>query len=129
MVVGAMVARLSKVHAGAGLSLTLSALSCVLGFLLLMRFLSERIASLGCTVLDLMTSEISRLRAMSSLQGEPSQLVKRSHVCRGGFRSYRLLLVALSICSSRALFAPEPDHHPIILIAAAGKIGCSLAGG
>jgi len=51
-----------------GLSLTFSALSCVLGFLLLIRFLSDRIASLGCTVLERMTSEISRLRAISSLQ-------------------------------------------------------------
>jgi hypothetical protein len=31
-----------------------------------------------------------------------------------GDGSYRLLLVALSICSSRALLAPD-DHHPIIL--------------
>ncbi len=50
-----------------GLSLTFSALSWVLGFLLLMRFLSERMASFGWTVLDLMMSEISRLRAISSL--------------------------------------------------------------
>jgi hypothetical protein len=46
---------------------TLSAVSCVLGFLLPMRFFSDRIASLGWTVLDLMTSEISRLSAISSL--------------------------------------------------------------
>jgi hypothetical protein len=44
----------------------------VFGFLLLMRFLSERIASLGWTVLDLMMSEISRLSAMSSLQMDAS---------------------------------------------------------
>lgn len=37
------------------------------GFLLPMRRLSDRMASLGATVLDLMTSEISRLSAMSSL--------------------------------------------------------------
>jgi len=73
-------------------SVRFKALSWVFGFLLLMRFFSERMASLGCTVLDRMTSEISRLRAMSS----------------------RLLLVALSICSSRAVLAPD-DHHPIIL--------------
>jgi len=53
--------------AGGGLGRTLSALSWVFGFLLLMRFFSERMASLGCTVFDLMMSEISRLRAMSSL--------------------------------------------------------------
>lgn len=46
---------------------TFKALSCVLGFLSPMRFFSERIASLGGTVFDLITSEISRLRAMSSL--------------------------------------------------------------
>ena len=49
------------------LLLTFSALSWVFGFLLPMRFLSERIASFGCTVFDRMTSEISKLRAISSL--------------------------------------------------------------
>ena len=39
----------------------------MLGFLLPMRRLRERMASLGCTVLLRMTSEISRLSAMSSL--------------------------------------------------------------
>jgi hypothetical protein len=57
-----------------------------------MRLLRERIASFGATVLDLITSEISRLRAISS----------------------RLLLVAFSICSSRAVLA-EDDHQLIIL--------------
>lgn len=51
---------------------TFSALSWVLGFLLPMRLLRERMASLGATVLDLITSEISRFRAISSLS-EPSQ--------------------------------------------------------
>ena len=36
-----------------------------------MRRLSERIASLGCTVLERMMSEISRFSAMSSLHGAP----------------------------------------------------------
>jgi hypothetical protein len=81
-----------------------------------MRFLSERMASLGCTVLDLMMSEISRLRAMSSLDAEEHKLVLGAVArARGGAgRSHRLLLVALSICSSRAVLAPD-DHHPIIL--------------
>lgn len=47
---------------------TLSVLSWVLGFLLPIRRLRLRMASLGATVLDRITSEISRLRAMSSLQ-------------------------------------------------------------
>lgn len=46
---------------------TFKALSCVFGFLSPMRFLRERMASFGGTVLDLMTSDISRFRAMSSL--------------------------------------------------------------
>ena len=46
---------------------TFSALSCVFGFLFPMRFFKERMASFGWTVFDLMISEISRLRAMSSL--------------------------------------------------------------
>lgn len=47
---------------------TFRALSWVFGFLLPMRFLRERMASLGATVLDLMMSEISRLSAISSLR-------------------------------------------------------------
>lgn len=97
---------------------TFSALSCVFGFLLLMRFLSERIASLGCTVLERMTSEISRLRAISSLHMDRRWSAQGSVASseRGTGASYRLLLVAFSICSSRALLAPD-DHHPNILIA------------
>lgn len=52
----------------------------MLGFLLPIRFFSERMASLGCTVFDRIMSEISRLVAMSS----------------------KLEAVAFSICSSRA---------------------------
>lgn len=87
------------------------------GFLLLMRFLSDRMASLGCTVLDLMMSEISRLRAMSSLRAITYQsgiLIFSWVAVKVWEPSYRLLLVAFSICSSRALLAPE-DHQPIIL--------------
>jgi hypothetical protein len=39
----------------------------VFGFLLPIRFFNERIASFGATVLDRMTSEISRFSAISSL--------------------------------------------------------------
>jgi len=62
------------------------------GFLLPIRFFSDRMASLGCTVLDLIMSEISRLEAISS----------------------KLEDVALSICSSRA---DVPEYNqPAILI-------------
>jgi len=63
-----------------------------------MRLLSDRIASFGPTVLDLMMSDISRLSAMSS----------------------RLLLVAFSICASRAVLLP--DHQLIIV----GKSTCVI---
>ncbi len=46
---------------------TFKALSWVFGFELSMRRFSERIASFGWTVLERMTSEISRFRAISSL--------------------------------------------------------------
>jgi hypothetical protein len=48
---------------------TFKVASWTLGFLFPMRFLSERIASLGCTVLERITSDISRLRGISSLRG------------------------------------------------------------
>ena len=63
----------------------------MLGFLLPIRFLSDRIASLGCTVFDLIISEISRLVAISS----------------------KLEAVALSICSSRA-DVPEYNHPAMV---------------
>lgn len=49
--------------------LTFRAESWIFGFLLPILFLSERMASFGWTVLERMVSEISRLRAMSSLPG------------------------------------------------------------
>lgn len=51
---------------------TFKALSCVFGFLSPMRFFRERMASFGGTVLDLMTSDISRFKAMSSLWNKAS---------------------------------------------------------
>ena len=57
-----------------------------------MRFFSDLIASLGCTVLDRMRSDISRLVAMSS----------------------RLEDVARSICSSSAE-VPEVNHPAMLL--------------
>ena len=61
------------------------------GFLLPMRFLRERMASLGCTVLDLIKSEISRLVAISS----------------------KLDDVAFSICSSRTE-VPEVNQPAMV---------------
>ena len=61
------------------------------GFLLPMRFFSDRMASLGCTVLDRMVSDISRLRAMSS----------------------KLEDVARSTCSSSAVF--DDENQPAML--------------
>ena len=53
----------------------------MLGFLFSIRLLRDLIASLGCTLLDRMMSEISKLSAMSS----------------------KLEDVAFAICSSKAL--------------------------
>jgi hypothetical protein len=60
---------------------TFKALSCVFGFLLPMRFFSERIASFGWTVFERITSEISRFSAMSSLQASyQSRHVRRDQL-------------------------------------------------
>ncbi|KAJ6437693.1 retrovirus polyprotein [Purpureocillium lavendulum] len=88
---------------------TLRALSCVFGFLLPMRRLSERMASFGATVFERMTSEISRFKAMSSLGWSARVLDSRVQV----EVTYKLLLVAFSICSSRAVLADE-DHQLIM---------------
>lgn len=63
---------------------TFNALSWVFGFLSPMRFFKERMASLGGTVLDLTTSDISRLRAISSLQHIPSIALAAAHSYRDG---------------------------------------------
>lgn len=77
-----------------------------------MRLLRDRIASLGATVLDRITSEISRLRAISSLKLVLAQEKRIKEEYRLG--SHKLLLVALSICSSKAELA-EDDHQPIMI--------------
>jgi hypothetical protein len=92
----------------------------VFGFLLPMRLLRDLMASSGWTVLERMTSEISRLRAISSLFRDLAcQLIRPPdsdlQVARGR-APYKLLLVAFSICSSRAVLAEE-DHQLIILAA------------
>lgn len=89
---------------------TLRALSWMFGFLCPMRFFRDLIASRGWTVFERMVSEISRLRAMSSL----SRSVWELSSGQSGAGTYRLLLVAFSICSSKAVLAEE-DHQLIIL--------------
>jgi hypothetical protein len=64
-----------------------------LGFLLPILFLSDRMASLGCTVFDLIRSEISRLVRISSKLDE----------------------VAFSICSSRTE-VPEENQPAMVLV-------------
>lgn len=54
--------------------LTFKALSCVFGFLFPIRFFKDRMASLGATVLDRIMSEISRFKAMSSLEKSEGRL-------------------------------------------------------
>lgn len=76
-----------------------------------MRRFSERMASFGATVLDLMTSDISRLSAISSLSWRSDRHSDAQG--RDWGASYKLLLVAFSICSSRAVLA-EDDHQPIM---------------
>lgn len=66
-------------------------------------------ASFGATVLDRMMSEISRLRAISSLSTSITH-----DLCIEECNAYRLLPVAFSICSSRAVLA-DVDHQFIML--------------
>jgi hypothetical protein len=68
---------------------TLRALSCVFGFLLPMRRLRERMASFEGTVFERMRSEISRLRAISSLV-EVSILA----ICLAGLRRRTMSLTS-----------------------------------
>lgn len=102
---------------------TFKALSWVFGFLSPMRFLRERMASFGGTVFERITSEISRLRAMSSLFVSHHSVLEEAGLCflrscwgrsRVYVDAYRLLLVARAICSSRADPAEE-ENHPIMM--------------
>lgn len=112
---------------------TFKALSCVLGFLLPMRRLRDRMASLGATVLDLMTSEISRFRAMSSL-------VRVSHRERGnggaGFVQAAARGLFDLLVQSRVGRGRPPAHHlhgcelgSRGSEAARGKRGCAIDDG
>ena len=49
------------------MELTFNVAICMFGFLLPILRLKDRIASFGCTVLDLIRSETSKFRAISSL--------------------------------------------------------------
>jgi hypothetical protein len=74
----------------------------VLGLVWLMRFFKERMASFGGTFLERMTSEISRLREISSLWRGAWRLVQGADEAGEEYedigRAYKLLLVAFSIC-------------------------------
>jgi hypothetical protein len=101
--------------------------SCTFGFLFSILRFRARIASLGGTVLDRMTSDISRLRGMSSLLDVSRALPGRlkletpgsSHVQarRGG---------ALDLLVERAVAGPKPAGHGV---RAGGHSGGAVSGG
>jgi hypothetical protein len=100
-----------QLHGGASaVSHTFSAASWTLGFLWPMRFFNERMASLGCTVLDRITSEISRFSGMSSLDAVST----RCYSSPPEGSTHRLEDVARSICSSKAPFAEEPNQPAMV---------------
>lgn len=57
----------SECYEKQGKKATFKAAICMFGFLLPIRRLRDRIASFGCTVFDRIMSDISKLRAISSL--------------------------------------------------------------
>ena len=71
----------------------------MLGFALPILFFSDRIASLGCTVLDRIKSDISKLVAISS----------------------KLEDVAFSICSSRTE-VPDPNQLAMLMLMLCGSV-------
>jgi len=86
----------------------MSALSCVFGFLLPMRRLRDRIASLEPTVFERMTSEISRLTAISSLV-----IMSNRKMVLEERQAHSELDVARSICSSSW---EEDANQPAIIL-------------
>jgi len=74
-------------------------------------------ASLGCTVLDRITSEISRLSAISSLDSVSRRNTNTASV---GVDTYKLDEVARSICSSSALVVEDPNQPAMMLPNALG---------
>jgi hypothetical protein len=83
-----------------------------LGFLWPILFLSDFIASLGCTVFDRITSDISRLRGMSSLFGVSALYYSYQYALCS---TYKLEEVARSICSSNALLVEDPNQPAMVL--------------
>lgn len=94
---------------------TFNAASCTFGFLFPIRRFSERMASLGGTVLERMTSDISRFSGMSSLlrvsNGHQSRQEAGSSYKKA---TYKLEEVARSIWSSRAVL-PDPNQPAMVL--------------
>jgi hypothetical protein len=72
-------------------------------------------ASLGCTVLDRITSDISRLRGMSSLYTISTTAYSYRYV---SCSTHKLDDVARSICSSNALLVEDPNQPAMVLLRA-----------
>jgi hypothetical protein len=85
--------------------------SWTLGFLWPILRFSDFMASLGCTVLDRITSDISRFSGMSSLH-TVSVRCYSSPSPEG--HTHRLEDVARSICSSKALFVEDPNQPAMV---------------
>lgn len=75
-----------------------------------MRRFSDRMASLGCTVLDLMTSEISRLRGISSLDLKVSAAVT-SRLDQGYVQTTTGSLINLLVQGAVGRGRPPASHH------------------
>ena len=93
---------------------TFKAASCTFGFLFPIRFFNDLIASLGWTLFDRMTSEISRVSARSSLiMCCISLLQSRVFMKSMNGTTYKLDEEARSICSSSVeLEANQPAMMP-----------------
>lgn len=81
----------------------------MLGFLLFNRFFNDCIATFGCTVLDRIRSEISKLRAMSSLL----QCISIYRLCSSLQHTDKLEDVARSIWRSSSVL-PELNQPAML---------------
>lgn len=90
---------------------TLRVASCTFGFLWPTRRFSERMASLGCTVLDRIMSDISRLSGISSLRS-----VSAGWHSYEMYKAYKLEEVARSSCSSKALLVEDPNQPAMVSV-------------
>jgi hypothetical protein len=83
-------------------------------------------ASLGCTVLLRMMSDISRFKAMSSLHGNSCQKILATESTTGR-ATYKLDEVAFSTCSSRfELEAPNHEDMVVVIVAVENVVGGGL---